>query len=72
LQIAAEQGLTSVAFPSISTGVYDYPMELAAPTAVKAVREALSGLPGIQEVIFCCFSKDDLSVYEGVLSARSA
>jgi O-acetyl-ADP-ribose deacetylase (regulator of RNase III) len=72
LELAAEQGLGSIAFPSISTGVYGYPMELAAPAAVNAVREALSGLPGIQEVIFCCFSKDDLSVYEGVLSERSA
>jgi O-acetyl-ADP-ribose deacetylase (regulator of RNase III) len=71
LEIAAGQGLTSVAFPSISTGVYNYPMELAARTAVKAVHETVARFAGIQEVIFCCFSKGDLSVYEGVLSARS-
>jgi O-acetyl-ADP-ribose deacetylase (regulator of RNase III) len=70
LEIAAEQGLSSVAFPSIGTGVYGYPMELAAPGAVKAVRAALSSFPDIREVVFCCFSKDDLSVYEGVLSQR--
>ena len=71
LELAAEQGLISIAFPSISTGVYGYPMELAAPAAVNAVREALVRLAEIQEVIFCCFSKGDLSVYEGVLSQRS-
>jgi O-acetyl-ADP-ribose deacetylase (regulator of RNase III) len=68
LELAAEQGLISIAFPSISTGVYGYPMELAAPAAVKAVRATLSDLAGIREVTFCCFSKGDLSVYEGVLA----
>ena len=68
LEIAAGHGLKSVAFPGISTGVYGYPVDLAAPVAVAAVREALSGLPDIEEVIFCCFSQHDLSVYEKVLS----
>jgi O-acetyl-ADP-ribose deacetylase (regulator of RNase III) len=68
LELAAEQGLTSVAFPSISTGVYGYPVELAAPAAVQAVRAALADVQGIQEVIFCCFSQRDLSVYEKALA----
>jgi O-acetyl-ADP-ribose deacetylase (regulator of RNase III) len=68
LQIAAQQGLASIAFPSISTGVYDYPKELAAPLAVAAVRETLPECPGIREVIFCCFSKADLAVYQRVLA----
>jgi O-acetyl-ADP-ribose deacetylase len=68
LRLAAQQGLTSIAFPSISTGVYGYPRELAAPVAVATVRETLPELPGIREVIFCCFSRGDLAVYEGVLA----
>ena len=68
LHVAAQQEVASIAFPSISTGVYGYPIELAAPVAVAAVREALLELPSIREVIFCCFSKGDLAVYQRVLS----
>lgn len=70
LEIAAEQGLGSIAFPSISTGVYGYPIERAAPIAVATVRETLARLPAavVKEVVFCCFSRDDLAAYESVLS----
>ena len=69
LELGAQHGATSIAFPSISTGVYGYPMELAAPVAVASVREALVAIQGFREVIFCCFSKADLVVYERVLAA---
>ena len=69
LQLGAQHGAASIAFPSISTGIYGYPMELAAPVAVATVREALVANQGFREVIFCCFSKADLAVYERVLTS---
>jgi len=71
LEIAVERQLATVAFPSISTGVYGYPIELATPVAVAAVREAVADLPVLQEVIFCCFSKEHLAAYEEALSQAS-
>jgi O-acetyl-ADP-ribose deacetylase (regulator of RNase III) len=71
LEIAAEHGLSSIAFPSISTGIYGYPIELATRVAVTSVRETLPKARSMREVIFCCFSRHDLAVYESVLSQSS-
>jgi O-acetyl-ADP-ribose deacetylase (regulator of RNase III) len=56
LEIAAEHRLNSIAFPAISTGIYGFPPERAAPLVVKTVQDALETLP-IERVIFCCFSE---------------
>ena len=69
IEIAAVNGLRTLAFPSISTGIFGYPIELAASVAVTAVRAALREFPAIDEVIFCCHSAGDLAVYAGVLDA---
>ena len=67
IELAAAHGLASIAFPSISTGIYGYPIGQAAPIAVAAVR-ADAGGTSIREVTFCCFSAPDLAVYEQALS----
>jgi len=66
--LAGLHGLRSLAFSAISTGVYGYPKGPAARVAVKAVKEALALLSSPLEVIFCCFSKDDLEIYETALA----
>jgi O-acetyl-ADP-ribose deacetylase (regulator of RNase III) len=69
LALAEGQGLASIAFPSISTGVYGYPKEPAARIAVQAVREFAAGAKTLREAIFCCFSEGDLAVYRKALAA---
>src|SRR3989440_10344910 len=69
LRLAREHGLASVAFPSISTGAYRYPIEQAARLAVDTVRRALRE-PGLVELVrFVCFSAGDLEVYRRLLGA---
>jgi len=68
LAIAVERGLASVAFPSISTGAYGYPVEAAAAVATGAVREALRADAGALELVrFVLFSEGDLAVYRRAL-----
>ena len=61
-----EHMVRTLAFPSISTGVYGYPLEQAAHIAVSTVR-SFDG-EGVAEVTFCCFSAHDLRVYEAILA----
>ena len=59
LAFAAENGLRSIAFPAISTGVYRFPADLAARIAVGTVASELAFKPrGIERAIFCCFSQE--------------
>lgn len=70
LTSAAEEGLRTVAFPSISTGAYGYPKQAAAEVALAAVIDFLWGNNAFEEVRFVLFSEDDLRVYADVLAAR--
>ncbi len=66
LTLAREHGLPSIAFPSISTGVFGYPIELAAVVAQTSVGAFLEKNPVPDRVIFCCFSEADRLVYVDV------
>lgn len=68
LEIAAELGCRSVAFPAISTGVYGFPVELAAPIAVAAVREGLRD--PVELVRFVLFSDGHLAAFRQSLLER--
>lgn len=65
LEVADELGAGSVAFPAISTGVYGYPLELAAPVAANSVRHAKTR---VSEVRFVLFDEAALSAFEAALS----
>lgn len=67
LALATERGLKSVAFPSISTGAYRYPMEQAAKIAVETVREMLVEKTSVELARFVCFSDRDYEVYRSLV-----
>lgn len=67
LEIAIEEQWKSIAFPSISTGIFGYPIALSAPLAIATVQSVLSQGGTIERVIFCCFSQSDLDIYEDAL-----
>ena len=63
LALAVVEGLRSMAFPAISTGIYGYPKEAAAEIAVREVR--LIGMP--EHVIFCCFDTATADLYREIV-----
>jgi O-acetyl-ADP-ribose deacetylase (regulator of RNase III) len=64
LRLAVSKGLKSVAFPSISTGAYGYPIEQASRVALNAVREFLEKEDKLERVVFVLFTKEDLEIHE--------
>ena len=70
LEIAAQEGLRSIAFPAISTGVYGFPADRAAGIAVRTVRDSLS-IGGFEKVIFCCFSETSARLHAAALAEHN-
>ncbi len=68
LALAEENGASSVAFPTISTGIFGYPVEEAAEVALRTVREEAEGLSAVRLVRFVLFSERDLDAHERALS----
>ena len=71
LEIAIERGIRSVAFPSISTGVYSYPVQQAAEIAIGAVRAVVKEYPkAFDEILWVLFDERTKLVYDGALQKR--
>ena len=71
LELAESKKLRTIAFPCISTGIFGYPHEQAAETAVDTVRSFAIGSKNLEKITFCCFSQADLQIYEKILYSRS-
>jgi len=69
LKLAREYKITSLAFPSISTGAYGFPIEKAAPIALNEVKKNLPENEFIQRVIFVLFSENDFQIYQNLLKS---
>jgi O-acetyl-ADP-ribose deacetylase (regulator of RNase III) len=68
LDIARERGLTTIAFPAISTGAYGFPFDRAARIAVATVLEALPHAPSLRQVVFVCHGEKAVTIYRRVVS----
>jgi O-acetyl-ADP-ribose deacetylase (regulator of RNase III) len=72
LKLAVANGVKTIAFPGISTGVYGYPLEAATRLAMATVRDCLAQMPSIEEVRFVTFGDQATKVAEQVLVENGA
>jgi O-acetyl-ADP-ribose deacetylase (regulator of RNase III) len=68
IELCRSHGLTSIAFPAISTGVYRFPADRAANIALATAVEALPTAPSLSRVVFCCFSGDSARLHEQAMT----
>lgn len=69
LKLALANSCRSIAFPSISTGAYGYPLPAATEIAVRTVRDFLATEPSAPDIVFCCFSPEALALYNAALES---
>jgi O-acetyl-ADP-ribose deacetylase (regulator of RNase III) len=72
LALAREHGVKSIAFPAISCGVYGYPFEAAATIAVRETADFAGRNPGLDRIVFACFSETALETYSRALERIGA
>ncbi|ABD87162.1 O-acetyl-ADP-ribose deacetylase [Rhodopseudomonas palustris] len=66
--LCQSHGLTSIAFPAISTGIYGFPPDRAAVIAIAATIDALATAPVLRRVVYCCFSEISARLHEAELA----
>ncbi len=69
LKVAVDNHITTIAFPNISTGVYNFPKQKAAEIAIKTVNDFLSEDKSIEQVVFVCFDNENYRIYEQLLQS---
>ena len=72
LRLAAAHHVRSIAFPCISTGVYRFPADLAAETALAILKKTLPQCPSVEKIVFCCYSPQDAERYRTLLERDGA
>ncbi|MEP9350183.1 O-acetyl-ADP-ribose deacetylase [Xanthobacter sp. KR7-225] len=70
LALAEEAGIASLAFPAISTGIYGFPAQRAAPLAAKTVLDHVRANAAVKRVVFCCFSQGSADLHHAALLAQ--
>jgi len=69
LKTAEENNIKSIAFPSISTGAFGYPIEQAAVTALRTIKSSLKDLQSIEKIRFILFSSSDFKIYKDTMNS---
>ncbi|MDU6433925.1 MAG: O-acetyl-ADP-ribose deacetylase [Pantoea sp.] len=67
-RLAQQHSIKTIAFPSISTGIYRFPKKRAAEISLEAVRDALMDNPTLEEVKIVCFDEENFEIYAGLLN----
>ena len=67
LKVADDNGLKSIGFPAISTGVFGFPIERCAEIMLSGAIDYLQGETGLERVVFCLYGEEAFGVFEGVL-----
>lgn len=70
LEVALENGIKTIAFPNISTGIYGFPKKKAARIAIETIQDFLSMHNQVKKVTFVCFDDENLKLYNDLLSTR--
>ncbi len=70
LQLAEEKGITSIAFPSISTGAFGYPIKEAVPIAIDTILENSNELESVKKVFMILYYKNDFQAYDTYLTQK--